>query len=136
MRPVRFSHNVRVSAEIRRAFGFALLVAAVVQLPLVVLAVRGADAAEPGSLLETLVSASQLPALLITAPKPEPPPRDPAFIDPSAVVEGARSVMPSGVTLVAAANTVVMALIAYMALRTLYVIWPRRTPSRAARTGR
>jgi len=125
----------RVSVEIRRAACFALIVAVIVQLPLVVMSVRGADAAE-GGLLDTIISASQLPGLLLTAQKKDPPPADPALIDPSAVTEGARSMLPPGVTLAALVNTIVMALVAYLALRTLYAIRPRRAPSRAARTGR
>jgi hypothetical protein len=128
------SSTVRVAAEIRRAAGFALLVAAAVELPLALLSVRGADAAEPSSLLDTIVSASQLPGMLLTAQKEAPAPSaDPAFIDPSALAEGARSVLPPGVTLAAAVNTIVMALVAYLALRTLHAIWPRRSPSRPLR---
>ena len=131
MTPMRAPDVGRVSVEIRRAACFALIVALVVQLPLVVLSVRGADAAE-GGLLDTIASASQLPSLLLSAKK-DPPSADPALIDPSAVAEGARAVMPPGVSLASLVNTIAMALVAYLAMRALYVIWPRRTPQRAAR---
>ena len=132
MTPMRPSGLAWIAAELRRAAGFALLVALIVQLPLVVMSVRGADAAE-GSLLKTIISASQLPGLLLTAQKKAPPADDPTLIDPSAVAEGARSMMPPGVTLAALVNTMVMALVAYLAMRTLYAIRPWRAPSPAAR---
>ena len=131
MSPVRNSSLGRVSVEVRRAACFALLIAAIVQLPMVLVAVRGADAAEPGSLLETIASATQLPGLLLTAKKETPAPAPEPFLDP-VVVEKARSVVPPGLT-PAAINTLVMALVAYVALRTLFAIWPRRIEPRPAR---
>ena len=131
VRPERTSGVGRVSAEVRRAAGFALLIGAVVQLPMVFMAARGADA-ERGSLLDSIVSATQLPGLLLTARKEAPAPAADPFLDPAVVTQTARSVLPPGLTL-AAVNTIVMALVAFVALRTLHAIWPRRAPGRPLR---
>lgn len=122
-----------VSAEIRRTVGIAMIVAAAAEVLLLAMSSR-ATAAEPGSLLESLISASQLPGSLLAAqPQPPAPSAEPGLIDPAAVARSARSLLPPGVSLATAVNMVVLTLVAYLALRTVHAIWPRRNPGRPVR---